>query len=363
MIENNNQNRKIKVMEIITALPIGGAERLLFDICQKIDKNKFDVSVVAVIRGGDLFYQFRSAGINVKIIGKESKLGLKTAYKIYREIKSKKPDVVHTHLFAADWWGGIAAWLAGAPKIITTRHNLMLDEGSIKAKISVFAYRHFFTKIIAISQAVKKDILVHNPKLESKVEQVYNGVDPAKFTINNYEWRDPPVIGIIGRLTLQKGHLYFFEALKLIKDLPWWAKVIGDGESRSNLVRLVQDLGLSSKIQFVGNAPNMVQELNDLDIICAPSVWEGLNLSVIEGMFARKPIVAFRTDGLVEAVEDGRTGWLVERLNVKELAEALKILLKDQSLAKKMGEAGQKRAQEIFPLDKMIARYEKNYLE
>jgi len=199
---------KIKIIHIITSLNIGGAEKLLLDLTQNIGREKHEVKVATVIKGGVLVSEFEKAGIEVKIFKKKGKLGMGVIWKIFRYLRREKPQIVHTHLFGGDTWGRIAAILARVPIIISTEHNTNIDEGISKRIVKKFL--SFFTaKIIAVSEAVKKYSIQKDHISGKEMEVILNGVQMNKFlSISQKEFGDPPIIGIVGRLEEQKGHKY-----------------------------------------------------------------------------------------------------------------------------------------------------------
>jgi len=99
--------KKIKIIHVIGQLTCGGAEKLLLDLCRKIDKSKFEVSVLSIKGRGVLTEKFEAAGIKVEIVEKKHKLQLAVIKKIAKILEAEKPDIVHTHLFweifTAEW--------------------------------------------------------------------------------------------------------------------------------------------------------------------------------------------------------------------------------------------------------------------
>ena len=92
----------IRLVHILTSFDIGGAEQFVLDLCRRLDRAKFEVTVVAVVRGGPLRAEFHDAGIPTSVIGKPTKLGIGAIRHLTEFLKHPKPDIVHTHLFGGD---------------------------------------------------------------------------------------------------------------------------------------------------------------------------------------------------------------------------------------------------------------------
>lgn len=336
---------------------------MLLDLARGLDSERFEVKVATVVAGGPLEEEFQAAGVPVRIFKKKSKLGFGVIWQIRKYLWAEAPDIVHTHLFGGDTWGRAAAILARVPVIISTEHNTNLDEGWVKRKVKKFL--SFFTKkIIAVSEAVKNYSVTHDKISAKKIAVIRNGIDLRKFSsLPEKDFGDPPVIGVVGRLEEQKGHKYLFEALNLIKTIPWILWVVGDGSRKNNLERLAKDLNLRERIIFLGARRNVPEILSKIDIVVMPSLWEGLGIAALEAAAAGKPIVASRVGGIPEIISDGETGILVEPGNVKSLADGLEHVLLGKIDAKDMGARAKEMVREKFSVEKMVEEYEMLYEE
>ncbi|MBD3379953.1 MAG: glycosyltransferase [Candidatus Omnitrophica bacterium] len=222
--------------------------------------------------------------------------------------------------------------------------------------------------IISCSEFAKDLVVNKYPGYRGKITVLTPGVDTSRF---GPEWSAPgirsrygipvenKVVLSVSRLSLRKGHDTVIEALSLIKDEleKVTYTVIGEGEQRQNLEKLAREKGLADKIVFAGPVPEeeLVYFYTDCDIfILLPryvretgSV-EGFGAVFLEANACGKPVIAASSGGVPEAVIDGETGILVEPEDASGAAEALKRLLGDRDLARKMGMAGRERVLRDF---------------
>lgn len=353
--------RKIKIVHVITSLGYGGAERLLLDLARHIDHHKFELSVITVVGGGPLKEEFERAGVKVIVNHKLTKPGLGVFVKIWWQLKKIQPDIVHTHLFAGDFWGGLAAKRASVPLIVSTAHNLDMDEGPRKKKIKQ-RLAQFTDKIIAVSMAVKKYCVKTEGVPEEKVTVIYNGVEIDKFFDHSPKLFSHHVvkIGVIGRLAEQKGQAILLEALPLMRQKDVMVKIAGEGPLEKSLKEEVTNLNLEKQVEFVGIQKDVAGFLKTVDIVAMPSRWEGLGLVLIEASLAGRIIVASNTGGIPEVVKNNETGLLVPPGNPQKLAEALDWVIEHKIDAMAMGLRAQSYCKK-FDIKNMADQYENLY--
>ena len=197
------------------------------------------------------------------------------------------------------------------------------------------------------------------------------GVDLDKYQIESGEAvrqelgisPDRLVIGMVGRLHVQKGHLYLIEAAeKLTKQFSSLLFVlVGDGPLGEELKDRVHQKHLDAHFQFLGFRHDVDRLLHAFDIFTLPSLYEGLPNVILEAMACGKPVVASHVDGSKELIVPEETGLLVDPKDVDQLVNALGQLIESPSLLKQMGRAGRKRVEEVYSLKKQIETFETMY--
>lgn len=356
-------HNKIKVVHIITSLYFGGAERLLFDLVSEIDRDKFDITVITVVDGGPLVADFVKNGVPVLVNKKNSWLGLGLVWRLNKQLREIKPDIVHTHLFGGDAWGRLAAIFARVPVIISTAHNSDMDEGRIK-KIIKFILSFGTKKVVAVSRAVK-DYVVEVEKIPaSKMIVIYNGVRREKFFDAEPSVFENSMVrlAVIARLAEQKGHDILLEAAAKMKNKNVLLRFLGSGPLEAALKTRASELGIAKRVEFLGAQSDVAAFLKQTDIVVLPSRWEGLGLVLIEASLSARPIVAARVGGVPEVIEDKKNGLLVPANNPERLAQAIDWLIDHPKEARAMGWRACNNA-ERFDLGQMVANYEKLYLQ
>lgn len=352
---------KIKVIHVIPTLSFGGAERLLLDIVRKGDRRRFDYEVVAMVRGGGLEKDFRSAGVPLKIFYKKNKFGLGVFFKLYNYFKSERPDVVHTHLFGADVWAGLAAYFAGVPAIFKTEHNINFDEGGMKILIKHWT-AFVFKKMIAISPAVRDWMLERERMPAEKIIVIYNGIELARFPEKDVEgFSRPPILINVARFDEQKGHRFLIRALAEMKDVDWNLWLVGEGSLFGEIKEAVKEAGLNGRVKFYGNRNDVPELLAQSDIFVFPSLWEGLGIALLEAGAVGLPIVATRVGGIKDIFKDNKNALLVSEKNEKDLGAAIKWMIEHPEKALFLGKEAQKMVREKYSLNEMVKEYENLY--
>lgn len=358
---------KIKIVYIINSFALGGAEKLLLNFCRALDKNKFEIAICTVTGGGPLEEEFEKLGVQIKIFSKKNKLGLGVIWQIKYFLKEFRPQIVHTHLFAADFWGKLAAILAGVPVIITTEHSVNLEEGWLKEQIKrLLSLKTDMT--VAVSNAVK-DFYVNKVGLNAKkMVVIYNGVDIGKFQFRGFRpidlAREIKAI-IVARLAEVKGHRYLVEAMPLIlKKYPnFILNIVGAGNLLDELKKQAEALGVGERIKFLGEILEVETIFPQMDLFILPSLWEGLGVVLLEAQSIGLPVLTSNIPGTVEVVEDGQTGLLFTPKEPQAIFESVSRLLASPKLQEELVNNAHKQVVQKFDLNKMVGSYVNLYLD
>jgi len=342
----------MNIAHLISSGGLFGAERVILNLAQN-QNNDLDKAWVCAINNLsnphlEIIDEAKNKKLPTFVVDSHSRFDLKTADLFADFLKENSIDIIHSHNYKANIIGLIAAKKSGI-SIVATNHLWTMADRKLRFYESIDAYlfRWFFKKIIAVSVEIKKDMLRKGVQV-NKIIVIPNGIDTSfvpcdmKLARQHFGISETAVVlGIIARLSVEKGHQYFFEALKYIvlnneqKDIK--VLIIGDGPLLSNLKLKVKNEKLEDKVIFVGYQKDVENVYAAIDILVQPSLREGVPMVLLEAMLRGKAIIATRVGDVPKLIEDGKTGFLIDPGNVKQLEITVKKLISDPSLREKIG--------------------------
>ena len=266
-----------------------------------------------------------------------------SAAALARLLRTLRPGVVHV----TDVWPQalVAARLARVPRLLVTHHTPELPR---RDNLAGRAWQRLGwatrPEVIYTSEADRE----RDGRRPSHVVPL--GIDLDRFAAAQPALRkDGPIVGNVARLAPQKDHATLIEAAR---QLPEGVRVVvvGDGELRRELERRADGL----PVELVGARDDVPELLASFDVFAFPSLFEGLCLAVIEAQAAGVPVVATPVGGIRETVVDGETGLLVPPRDPAALAVAIRRLLDDPDLARRLAEEARRRVRETYSEQRMI---------
>ncbi len=351
----------MKIIQIVNNLDCGGQEKMIISLAVSLKAKGHETQIVCIANKGELSVQAERAGIKVESIDQKQGFLLIAVWKLCKVLWSRKPDLLHLHNSRALIYGAIAARILNIPCIFT-RH------GSRKIAAPKWIWDGL-KSIIVISVQARLDLIKQNPCLKSDdISVILNGVNIREYVAAPARGKDDPgvvTIGHVARLSPEKDQMTLLKSFARVAEVLGQQKVrlviAGDGASRAMLERAAQDLGIAARVEFLGFREDIPAIVNTFDVFVLSSLTEGISLTLLEAMAASKPIVATDVGGNPEVVVSGTTGFLVPAKDPQAMADKILVLLKDPRLAKNMGAAGRKHAEEVFSLDRMTDDYIKVY--
>ncbi len=353
--------KRIRLLYLITKYNVGGAEKGMVRILSKLDKNKYEITAVALQKGsGRLLPELQEIGVRVEVLGAKGKYDvLRVAFRLYNLIKELKTQVLVCSLFHATILGRLIGRLAGIPVIANWEHSE--DFGGILRILLNKVTMSFSDKIICDSRRVGRGLKKRLHPLDKLIKVIpIGGVDLTRYPCRRREVRSTVEVGSIGSLREPKGYTYLIEAAKIVveeRDNVRFS-VVGDGPELKNLQSLIREFNLSEKVKLLGFRSDIASILSKWDIYVQPSLWEGLCITVVEAMASGLPIVATSVGGIPESVVDGYNGFLVPRKDPEMLANKIVELAQNADLRIQMGRKSRKIAVEKYSLDKMVGDIE-----
>lgn len=341
----------MRILELSTARIWGGGEVHLRALCFGLLRRGHDVTV-ACEHDGPLCRILADDGLTPVPLDKEEDPGA-----LARLAVAERIDLIHAHQSRGARLAVGARYLAGRSRAIMTRHALgPVDEDLPRTGLA---------RVIAVSEAVARDCLADGFPAD-RVTVVPNGVDPARFRpgfppASREQLGLPPkarTIVLVGRLIKDKGVLTALEALlPLIAQTELYLLILGEGEKRVKMERLVRQAELAEKVLFLGRQADVRPFLALAETVVAPGPREAFGLAILEAMAVGRPVVAVEAGGVPEVITDGVHGLLVPPDDGLGLAAAIYRLAGDPVLRRRLGEAARERALE-FTEERMVRETE-----
>jgi len=283
----------IRIVHIMKVKGVSGAENHLLTLLSELVKN-YRIFLILLVEPGnfmdDFVRDFQKRGINVTRIIISHHYDISMLWKIYYLIRKIKPHIVHTHMFHADFYGGLAAGLAGVKVILSTKHGYDDYERTSKFYKLNRLPAKFLTRAITISNALKSKVAEAEGLSFTKMVTIHYGLNGEEYVStkelnSNMEFFHDDVchIATVGRLIPVKGYEFLIKALSEVKS-DFRFLFIGEGPLREELERMTRELHLTQKVIFLGYQRDVSSILSKIDIFILPTLGEGFGLVLLEAM-------------------------------------------------------------------------------
>jgi len=369
---------QLRVIHIISALPVGGVERNLVRLLPRLDRRRFNVSVICLREAGALAPEMVAAGIPVEIEKMRTRYDPLSLWRLSRHLRSAGADIVHCHMRRANTSGRIAAFIAGVPICFVTERDLGLDK----------TWRHYLvdrwlgyysSAVICISKGVWRHEQSRSCLPAAKFRLLYNGLDLDTFAhlpprsqarekllgSHAAAIADRPLIGVISRLHALKQIDCIIRAIADPRLEHAMLVIVGDGDDRQRLEGLARSLDLACvekpRIFFTGFRIDLPTVYAALDVAVVASASEGFGNTHIEALAAGVPLVSTPVGIAAEALQPGKDYILAPTADPKHLAAAIAEALHPERAAH-LRAAGRQTAA-AFSVEMQARQLEKIYLE
>jgi glycosyltransferase involved in cell wall biosynthesis len=379
--------RQIRISRVIARLNLGGAAAHVIQLTAGLDSQRFAQQVITGVESAgeaSMLAEARARGIAPIVIpqlGREiSPHGdLATLLRLYRIFRTWRPDIVETHTAKAGTVGRLAAALARVPVRVHVFHGHVFHSYFGPAKTRAFleierALARLSTRIITLGDVQRREILDYGVGTPAKVLAIPLGLELGQYVHAaagesaglRAELGLPagaPLLGIVGRLAPIKAHEVFVDAAARIHDdtPEVHFAIVGDGERRAELGRLVAAKGLDDRVHFLGWRQANPALYQDLDVVVLTSDNEGMPVSVMEAMAAARPVVATDVGGVRSLVDDGETGLLAPRRDAGAVAAACLRLVRDADLRQTVGQRARAAVYPRFDVSTLLATMDDLY--
>ena len=358
----------MKILLVITGLGMGGAEHVVTSLADTLVTRGHLVKI-AYLTGNAIVLPENPDIEIVALDLKSPKNTLVSYFKLRGLVKRFKPDVIHSHMFHANVLSRLLRLSAVVPKLICTAHSN--NEGG-KLRMLVYRLTDGLADISTnVSQQAVDEFVAKGAVKVGRMVAIVNGIDINRFSFNDnarqvlhsqLSLKDKKMILAVGRLDTPKDYPNLLNAVALLvkKRRDFKVFITGDGPLKEELLSLMNNLGISEFVEFLGVRRDVSALMSATDLFVLSSAWEGFGLVVAEAMACERVVVATDCGGVNEIVSSN--GFLVQPQNSIFLAETLNKTLKlNDEERNKIGGAARQRIIEKFSLDANVDAYLKLY--
>lgn len=397
---NTNGNLKKRILFVITQSELGGAQTFLSNLVSHLDKDIYEFLVAVGSSGNNDFLRVLIAkGIphqTLKFLKREPSVSdIRAVFEIRSLIKNYRPDVLFLNSSKAGFVGSLASVFPTRINAIKVVYRIggwsfndpwpkwkrwlwmILERFSAKWKDVIIVNNQF-----GLEQAKKLKII---PRMQTVL--IYNGIEVYKLDFMQPEEartkllekaakssgprsaeafgeasriiRAKNIIGTIANFYPTKGLEYLIQTADYFnnnENVVFF--VIGDGELRSKLEKMIREKGLERKVFLLGQIPDAYRLLSAFDVFVLPSVKEGFPWVLIEAMSAKLAVIATDVGAVPEIIDDHKNGLLVKPKDPSGLADKIKEVLENDHVKKELGIQAHQTVLFKFELDKMVKEIE-----
>lgn len=358
-----------------TATDFGGTESFLLHLLSRLDRRRFAPVVCSLRPRGFIGDQIAALGIPVHELGMAEGARphqlLLGAHRLARLIDAERIDLVQSLLYRANLVSALASRLARRRPCLVSGQRSLVPKRFWLAAWAVRRTRRLAERVVAVSNAVGRELIATEKLDPERLVVIPNGVDPALFRSRDSaavraRWQVPPgalVIGAVGRLSPTKGLVHLIDAVAALGAAGHESVLVlaGSGSEHSALENRARRAGLGAAVRFLGFCDRLEEVYPGFDLYALPSLAEGSPNALLEAMACGLPAVACAVGGVPEIVEDGVSGLLVPPADAGALGAALGRLAADRELCRRLGTTARQRVENDFTLDGMVGRYEQLY--
>jgi glycosyltransferase involved in cell wall biosynthesis len=350
---------------------IGGIGQYILLLSSAMKLKGMDCIVAS--SGGDLEEELKKIGIKHKYIDIKTKFEFSpkvfmASSNIANIIREEKVDIVHAHTRVSQ----VASILASHS---TGTHYISTCHGFFKPRLFRRLFDTWGEKVVAISEPVRTHLEMDFAIHPARIELIHNGVDISEFSKDysgdeiakikrSIGLEEGPVIGTMGRLSLVKGQRFLIEAMKYVisKETSAQCLIIGSGPEESALKAFTKDIGVESRVKFVGSIyKDIASYLACMDIFVLPSIKEGLGIALLEAMAATLPCIASDIGGISDIVKNQENGILAPVANGRAIGDAILRLLNDKAFSLELARKAKEFVREKFSLNLMAEKMDRLY--
>lgn len=353
---------QLKILHVVVAGQIGGAERFLADLAKRPALSGADHAIALMTPNRDLARFFHDSAVTVHDRGNVHDNPLAYLWHSYgpadiawlgNVIAREHVDVLHCHTYASHVLA-VRTSLRFALPLLRTEHGVRHYRDPTCALNRHWTLRHT-TRIAAVSDFVGRRVAAIEPRVKDRISIIHNGIDLARFDPCPPCTDGPFTVATAARLEPVKRLEIAIAALVQLPNVH--LAIAGDGADRGKLERLAQTCGVDRRVRFYGHLTDPRPVIATADAVINTTREEAFSLSILEAGAMQRPAIAFRQGGTPEAVVDGRTGWLTDDDTVDGFAKILRLASADRAEVFRRGVAARAHVETNFDIAAMCEAY------
>lgn len=371
--------KKIRLLHIVQCA--GGVDCYLRMLLTHMDRERYvQIFICSSDYSKEDYQDLVNEFIQIEMCNSLSfKEDIKAIFTVRSLINYYHPDLIYCHSSKAGGIGRIANIGTGIP-LIYNPHGWAFNMKGARLKSFIYLWIErllspLTTQYVTISNYEKLSAIQHHVVKADKMKVIFNGIDMEAVdkgvklsTVTRGSLNIPEeayLIGMVGRISRQKAPDIFVRVAALLKDiLPnAYFMIVGDGDQRSDMEQLIRENDLEGRMLITGWVSNPVAYSCLFDQAMLLSRWEGFGLVLVEYMKLGKPIVATEVDAISDLITDHENGLLVEVDNVEQAANAVKEIMNDNKLRRKLISNGIMRAQAFFGVQRVASEHDALFLK
>lgn len=342
----------MKIAHVVDSMEVGGIETLVAQMCRLQREQGHDPSIYAVGSNGAIGERLLHEGFVVRFcLARRLSDGTRIFFRIFKELQ---PDVVHLHNPTPTIYAAFAARMAGAARIVSTRHSLVSAPRRLVVELRYAVASTCCDWVIGVCDATTDNLKrIHTIPLR-KIVRVYNGtVQIQRVPEQQCPSKNGFTLVYVGRLAPVKNHALLLHAFRAaystMPGLRLW--MVGDGVERPRLEALAHDLGIAKSVTFWGQQLDVAPFFSMADAFIMSSKSEGLPISLLQAFSLGLPAIVTDVGGMAEVVRQAKAGITVSATDPSEMAAAIHRL------------GGSERDQEQFSMNAKAAFFARFTLE
>jgi glycosyltransferase involved in cell wall biosynthesis len=360
-----------RVLHVIGQIGVGGCEKQLLELIRRADRDRYQFGLCYYSPDSEsMVRQFTEAGVQLFYV---DKFGGSSTWHFFRSLRQTirqfNPDIIHTWLYSANFWGRVAGRSLGIRRLIASERSIMTSY-PLAARLAERLLR--CTVWTANSQAGAQRVRGFLGVRAQRMKVLYNAVEPPVRNVQADRDQVRRELGLgleqklvlmVGRLTEAKDYPTFIRAAQRIcaDDLSVTFLCAGHGELEAALREELTERKLTDRVRLLGLRQDIARLLSAADVFCLTSRFEGFPNALAEAMAAGLPVICTRFEGVEEVIQDGGTGLLAGGGDDEALARKVLELLADAGARERLGRAAREWVREHLSWDRLLGQIDELY--